>query len=570
MSQFWIPSTVEEYDELGKWLDSVKARSLDEWIDLYRWYSRHDLFFLVNFIGTDKDTIHSQLKQRFYYHDNYIRVCRKYERQKELGGGLDCSGRGIGKSTLRTKWLAIQYILSYPDISIFIFSVERQLAKKHLRIIKDELTSNVLLKALFDDILYQNPQEAAKLGDTVWSLEDGLRVKRTMIRSTQTVEMHSFFGGGPVGTRPDIIMFDDIERRDSVGSPEKIQDLEIAYGQGIDLLTPVAIKQAAVFVTNTRFSEAGLIQKIFDQYMKIDPDKVIATPGENRAIPGDGPLGGSASYPFTIDVLWQKYNETPDKADYALQFALDYVAGTERRFDEDRLCFYREPPRDMCHGSNAYICIDTSRGVDDPTVIWTWALRPDRRKYLVDLVVKRMDPTKQDFFNEIWMMGERLKNYGARLVEYRVERTGQSIWPQLIEKELRQRGDYTTVRESVPPPTKTVYFESGKQERIWQRLGPGMDRGDYVFPLPTSRGGTGIVNQDDKGLSRDVVDLFISTELRMFPRSRHDDMLDAASLIEDERINKEFPLAYPSKIQTGYSNFTNKLQRMKTTWMSGM
>jgi len=568
MSQFWIPSTIEEYDELTEWLNSVKARSLDEWVDLYRWYGRHDLFFLVNFIGSDKDTLHSQTKTRFYYHNNFIDTCRKYERQRELGGGLDCSGRGRGKSTLRTKWLSIQYILNYPDISIFIFSVERQLARKHLRIVKDELGYNVLLKTLYDDILYSSPSEAAKAGDTVWSLEDGLRVKRHMIRSTQTLEMHSFFGGGPVGTRPDVIMFDDIERRDIVGSAEKIQELEIAYGQGIDLLTPVAIEKAAVYVTNTRFSEAGLIQKIYDQYMKIDPDKVIAIPGEDRSVPGDGPLGGSSSYPFTSEVLWQKYNETPDKADYALQFALDYVAGTERRFDIDKVQFYRDTPRDTSYNSNVYICIDTSRGIEDPTVIWAWGTKPDRRKYLLDLVVRKMDPTKDEFFNEIWMMAERLRNFGARLVEYRVERTGNSIWPQLVEKELRQRGDYTTVRESVPPPTKTIYFESGKLERIYQRLAPGFNKGEYVFPLPTSRGGTGILSKDDKGITRDVVDLFLATELKMFPRSRHDDMLDAMSLIEDDRINKEFPLQYPSKIQTVYGGMRNKFKNLRTTWMS--
>lgn len=86
--------------------------------------------------------------------------------------------------------------------------------------------------------------------------------------------------------------------------------------------------------------------------------------------------------------------------------------------------------------------------------------------------------------------------------------------------------------------------------------------------MPVSRGGEGIVNQDEKGISRDVVDLFIATELRMFPRSRHDDMLDAASLIEDDRINKEFPLQYPGKIQTGFSGLKKQFQQLKTTWMS--
>lgn len=563
----WIPSTLKEYDELTLYLNSVREKSRDDWAELYRWYGRNDLFFLLNFIASERFIIHSETKERFYYHQHYVDVCRKYRRQIELGGGLDCSGRGSGKSTVRTKWITIQQMIRNPDISIFIFSVEKQLAKKHLRQIKDELEKNKLLKALFDDVLWENPHDAVKAGDTVWSIEDGLRVKRRMIRSTQTVEMHAFFGGGPVGTRADIIMFDDIERRDIVGSPEKIKSLEEAYSQAVNLLTPVVIEKALVFVTNTRFTEAGLIEGIKRQYEEINPEKVCANPGEDMSVRGNGPLGGTPMYPFTRSILLQKFEETKDKADYGLQFALSYIHGEERRINIDNIMKYEEPFRDFMRGRNCYILVDPSRGVNDPCAILNCTLTSDKKKVITDGVYRKIDPSGPEMYNEIWLLIQRARNFGARVIEVRVERTGQSVWPQLIQKELRARGEYIQVRESVPPPTRTEHFESGKQERIFQRLAPSVNNGEWLFPKLIKHGGAGILTRDEKGKTFDLAELLLEGELGMFPRSRHDDGMDAMGLIEDKKLNDEYPLQWPPPVSWRMKVPTSS-GNSKYTWMS--
>ena len=160
---FFKPNILADYKIVQEFLENTRKKSESDWFEAMRWYAQNDLFYLVNFIGSDGKTKHSQTGEKFYYHQHYLDACRQYERQVKLGGGIDVSGRGSGKSTLRTKWLSIQLILNNPNITIFIFSVEKQLAKKHLRLIKQELDKNKILKTLFDDILWDNPSDAAKI-----------------------------------------------------------------------------------------------------------------------------------------------------------------------------------------------------------------------------------------------------------------------------------------------------------------------------------------------------------------------------------------------------------------------
>lgn len=582
MSEFWKPDTLEGYLELQQWIGSIKDKSLSEWAEILRWYVRNDLFYLTNFVATDGQVMHSQTGKRFHFHQYYLDMCRQYEYQLSVGGGLDCSGRGSGKSTVRTKLGTIQLLLNYPDATIFIFSVQKNLAQKHLRIIKNELEENRLLKVLFDDILFEDPLQAVKDGKTIWSIDDGIRVRRTMIRTSQTVEAHAFFGGGPVGTRPDVINCDDIEHGGVVTTPENIKKLEDAFSQSVSLLTPVAIKKALLFITNTRFSEAGLIQSKYDEYLAKDKRRVRSVPGEYiefsygkdlEPIPdgyfmndGIGPLGGKALYPFTTEILQAKYEETKVKSEYSLQFALDYTAAEAASLSEKNVQFFGEDVVQIGHGKNIYVCIDASRGIYDPMAIWVWGLGSDRRRTWLDASCKKLDPSKPAFHDEIFMMISKWANVGKRVVEVRVEQLGGSMWADLIRKELRSRGCMVQVVACTSVTQKMGNFSTGKAERIFQRWSPMLSRGDVSMPLPKSRGGKGIWSPDEKGVYRCLVDYFLSNELKMFPRSRHDDMLDAGALLEDMKANEERPLQYPSTEEQ--ERKAKRPARPRFSWMS--
>jgi hypothetical protein len=287
------------------------------------------------------------------------------------------------------------------------------------------------------------------------------------------------------------------------------------------------------------------------------------------SVPGDGPLGGTPRYPFTKKILHQKFNETKDKSDYGLQFALSYVHGEERKLNGDNIQSYDAPYRDFVRGKNVYILVDPSRGVADPTAILVAALGSDKKKAVTDGVYRKIDPSTDEMYNEIWALIQKARNFGARVVEVRVERTGQSVWPQLIQKELRARGEYVIVRESVPPPTRTEHFESGKQERIYQRLAHSINQGDWLLPRLIKNGGHGILTRDENGKVFDLAELILEKEIKLFPRSRHDDAMDAMSMVEDTKLNADYPLQYPAPEGWILGKLKSRPRANAYTWMSG-
>jgi hypothetical protein len=124
--------------------------------------AQSDLFFLLVYV----------LGRADLNRDWYFARCR--EVQAGPNGYLDLWGREHGKSSLITFGLTIQDILNDPEITVGIFSYSRPIAKAFLRQIKTEFESNEMLRALFPDILWADPQRDAPK----WSSDDGIIVRR--------------------------------------------------------------------------------------------------------------------------------------------------------------------------------------------------------------------------------------------------------------------------------------------------------------------------------------------------------------------------------------------------------
>lgn len=538
---------------------------MQEWKQVMRHYSLKDLFFLLNFVGSDGKTIHSHYGTPFYFHDFYLDFCKKVQGYIDnLQSSEDGSARRGGKSTVRTKWASIQLALRHPDISIAIFSVQKQLAKKHVSVIKEELQSNALLKVLFDDRLYDDPQIAAKNGETIWSLTEGLRIKRTRVRSTQTIEHGAFFGGGPTGSGYDVIHFDDCENESVVSTQDMLTKLHEAYSSAVNLATPAVLPRPVFFMTNTFYHPEGVAYQKYKEYKGIDETLVRIRPGEDLSVPGDCPLGGTAVYPFTKEILEMKFKES-NKDNYAIQYCCDFRVGHDRSFKRDWVQFYDLDAKDMMKGKNSYVCIDASRGVYDPMGIWVWSVGQDRKLYWTGGRRKKLDPASPAFYDEIFNICQFTGNFSDRLVQIRVEQMHQQTWAELISSEMNNRGVYVQI---VPCRGKLESgvmrkFATTKLDREWQRWAPALQRGDIVFPRPVSLGGRGLMTQDENGKPFDLVDYFLSYELDLFPRAPHDDLLDAGALIWDPDGN---PIEYPS---VGYKKTYGHIKSNSIySWMS--
>lgn len=551
---FHKPDTVEGYDDLNRYLAGLFDQGKkSEWGESLRWYCQNDLFYLLNYVLADGSVIHSQTGQLFHKHPYYLEMCRAAEYHAEIGYGLEASARSSGKSVVRSKALPIQMILNYPDIAIIIFSITLKMAKKHLGLIKTELQHNELLKTLFDDVLWQDPKnETLKLGIS-WSLDEGIKVKGGGVpRRNNTIEVHALLEGGPTGSRPDMVIADDVENSSMVNSDENIDKLKSSFSEGISLITPVVLPKEVIIISNTRFSKAGLIESKMKQFYELDPKSIREVPAEDLSTPGNGPLGGTPLYPFTAETLQQKYDNMEIKQEYGLQYALDFNIASSTKLNLDAIKWYADQPAKLAKECVIYICIDASRGIYDPTCMWVWGLGPNKERYWLDAVVRKMDPTKPEFHDELERLVRKWKQEGQRFAEVRVDQMGNQAWAEIIKREFVSRGMWDIIVIPCTAPGKKLgslsagkfMLGNGKADRIYQRWSPLLSSGQFYAPKPKSEGGFGIESTSDAGSKIDVVDHFINNEFKFFPRSKHDDMLDASSLLMDEKANEERPLQF--------------------------
>ncbi len=234
--------------------------------------------------------------------------------------------------------------------------------------------------------------------------------------------------------------------------------------------------------------------------------------------------------------------------------------------------FYKEDPKEIAKKCTTYICIDASRGVEDPTAMVVWGIDPNGHKWWLDGIRKKLDPSKQPFYAEVENLLIKWNTLSQRTVEIRVDQLGNQAWADLIRMELTRRGAPTVpVMPCTSKGKKSGLFDKGKNERIYQFWSPMLHRNEVHFPVPMSSEGIGIPAEDENGKKFCLVDYFLKQEYGMFPRSKFDDVLDAGALIEEDKSNKERPLQRGSDRMTSnmrvYDSFSSGSR--SSSWMSG-
>lgn len=210
---------------------------------VYRQLIMNDLWFVVYFV----------MGIKIANHPFVVEYCREVEE----GPGdytLDLAARGHFKTTIITQAEVIQKVLRSPEERIGILSYTRPAAKSFLRNIKLHLEGNENLKMCFPDVLYANPQaESPK-----WSEDDGIIVKRKGVYNEATVEAWPLTEGMPTRTHYTHRVYDDIETKDLVGTPETIASLKDNFGLSQNLKTVGGTHR----VVATPYHHSGLVQHI--------------------------------------------------------------------------------------------------------------------------------------------------------------------------------------------------------------------------------------------------------------------------------------------------------------------
>ena len=320
---------------------------------------RTDLYFLLRY-GLNRPDIENQwLFER----------CR--EVQEDPNNRLDLWAREHYKSTIITFAKSIQDVLathgddplSDREVTIGIFSHTRPSAKGFLRQIKQELETNDYLKAIFPDILYQNP----KAESPKWSEDEGLVVKRKGNPKESTIEAHGLVDGQPTGKHYFLRVYDDVVTLESVRSREMINKTTESWEMSLNLGADGGIER----YIGTFYSDG-------DTYHDIISRDFLTV--RKKAGTDNGLATGNPVY-WSEETLKYKRNAMGAQT-FSTQILLDPIPSDNSFFVREAFNRYDEAPDHLNHyGGSDYAVTDSGGDYTEHGVV---GISPDDRIYFVD------------------------------------------------------------------------------------------------------------------------------------------------------------------------------------------
>ena len=178
-----------------------------------------DLFFIVCFImeipGANNPFV--------------VQACQEVEKGDDYF--IYLWAREHFKTSIITIAQTIQYSLQNPDHASAILCATRPLAKKILTSIKQLFETNQVLKDCFPETIHQNPKVEA----TLWSLDEGLYLKRRSTRKEATISGWGLIDGMPTGQHFERMVYDDIVVEDHATSHDIMQKVITKFDSSINL-----------------------------------------------------------------------------------------------------------------------------------------------------------------------------------------------------------------------------------------------------------------------------------------------------------------------------------------------
>lgn len=410
----------------------------------------NDRFYLLTQLLSRDDLIHPWLFDR----------CREVEDQPY--GYIDLWARAHGKSSLITTGGIIQEIIRDPEVTIAIFSVTKPLAQEFLAQIKNEFETNEDLKAIFADVLYENPRGKGPNGErpAKWSLARGITVKRKGHPKEATVEAHGLLDGQPTGRHYRRHYYDDIVTQDYL-SEDQIRKTTARYELADNLGTRDGVDKC-IAGTRYHFGDTyGVILERGSAKPRIYPATI------------DGTLNGQLVLLTASN--WERIKRDQGMKTTAAQMLLNPLAGNEATFNSLWLRSYEIVPRVL----NVYILVDPSKGSgerSDRTAIPVIGLDPAGNMYLLDGVCHRMKLTER----LSWVENFKAKwenTPGVQACKVGWERYGKDAEIEAIEILLRQKDNLFPIEE-LNTPRQGAH---SKDDRI-ERLEPDIRGARFYLP----------------------------------------------------------------------------------------
>lgn len=369
-------------------------------------------------------------------------------------------------------------------------------AKMYISAIKDQIENNEVLKLIARDdkgVYVLEPDKNAAGG---WTEDRVLLKHRTKLGMKEPSLFVSAVDNNRTGMHPDVIIMDDLVSEATVTTPEQRNKTKTHYRFSLSLLE----RNGLQVVIGTRYH----MDDLYDELLKNEGFNCIVRP----AILPNGKCYFPSKYPMEV-LAELKRDQGADI--YNSQYLLDPTNEEDAVFRVGNLNYYTDDSLKLDIDGNyvgklkfqeVYILTDlaiTQNKRSDYTVIMIVGITCDKKIYVLDYIQDKLIPT--DIVFKIFEQYDKARKYGYVRGVYVETVAFQKVMLYLLRDEAKRRG--------VSIPLKELKANKDKTLRI-NGLVPLVDNGDiYISPRHVA----------------------LKTEMKEFPYSKHDDIIDTLAYI---------------------------------------
>jgi hypothetical protein len=485
-----------------------------------------DNFFLFYFVRSHTKAIkHSFAVQTSANTDYDLSL---YERGKQHMF-LEMRARGHLKS-LDNESLAVRCILKYPEDSTLFIAFRRSSAEGSMQSVMGIMEMDEI-KHSFSDILREKPR------DGLWSVRNGLNVKRKIVTRHKTAECCGFYEGMNTGQHYRFIFADDIMTREMSRSDSMIQLGKETFDNMNNMkMFGVEEEPAMLRVAGTPYAYDDVVMMIHDAVDK-DGNKIYKIRKIREADDND--------VPCFVTVSEHEANKLKD--DYRAQQQLDPSPEKMNSFSYDDIIMVEDVPDDLLQ----WIAVDPAGDVNEydrsdkdnhAVVVLGAELERDINGmfniYIIDMVARNM--TEVEAPHVIANMYQ--KHRGVQSIA--IEQGYSGYLATQVQQMIRKRLHVELLEEDGSLIRLKPQSRGNKKNHINKTMYP-LVKGYKLHMLKT------VPNE-----YKDVLEREMST----FPTGKRDDILDAIAY---------FPIVL-EKMHYDYRSRRYSRKKHNVTYMSDM
>lgn len=413
------------------------------------------------------------------------------------------------KSTIITCASTLRELLVDSNRTFCIFSYNKDTAVAFLSMIKKWMSESELLKQVFPDILWDNPEKQYEDDEetgmrTKWRwTQTEIEVKRTIRCKEASIAASGISGGAMTGYHYQYLIFDDAETKDMVLTSEFIQQIVESITNTFNC------GQTA----NLNVCFVGTFYAREDIYCRMIKDRIIGRCVLQPCYDEDG-----KSIYYTDEQLEAK-RRTMTPLVWATQMLCDPSMSSNNAFDPTWI--KRWTPK-VSKNLNIYTFVDpakTKTNKSDNTSILTVGYDAFGKILVLDMIRDKLNLDEKF---------DRLKNiqftYNPRLIFY--EEVGMQADIDYLRRVMDINTCFLNIQKITP--------KGDKFNRIDATI-VGFQNGEIYLPEKCW-------HRNWQGIMEDMVESFIQDEFTAYPQAQHDDVLDTIAMAFSLRNDNTIPL----------------------------